>query len=120
MCCRSHLGELRPKFSGKVGSHISISKAPSNNGDVDIARAVAALWFDVVLNVKIVHIVELPAETTRWNDDVNVVRIFLLGARCFELAFVACHGFHRFGLVKMIVPGAGHGFLDTHFPALSR
>jgi len=45
-------------------------------------RAVAALRFDVVLNVEIVHIVELPTETARRDNDVNVMRKFLLGPRC--------------------------------------
>jgi len=43
----------------------------------------AALWFDVVLNVEIVHIIEPPTEPARRDNDVNVMRKFLLDAGCF-------------------------------------
>jgi hypothetical protein len=51
----------------------------------------SALWLDVVLNVKIVHVIEPPTETAGRDDDVNMMRKFLFGARCSELAFVARH-----------------------------
>jgi hypothetical protein len=42
----------------------------------------AALWLDAVLSVKVVHRIEPRTQPTRRDDDVNVVRKFLLDPRC--------------------------------------
>jgi len=51
----------------------------------------SALRLDAVLAVKLVHRVEPGAETTGRDDDVDVVRKFLLDPRCSELTFITGH-----------------------------
>jgi hypothetical protein len=53
--------------------------------------AMATLWLDAVLSVKVIHRIEARAQTARWDDNVNVVRKFLFSPRCSELAFIAGH-----------------------------
>lgn len=43
--------------------------------------AVAALWLDAVLSMKLVHRVKPRTQAARRDDDVDVVRTFLLGPR---------------------------------------
>ena len=45
-------------------------------------RAVAALRFDAVLSMKLIHRVESSAQSTPRDNDVYVVGKFLLGPRC--------------------------------------
>ena len=54
-------------------------------------RAMAALWLDTVLSVKVVHRIEPRTEPTGWDNDVDVVWEHALGLTCFELAFIAGH-----------------------------
>jgi hypothetical protein len=44
----------------------------------------AALRLDAVLNVKVVHRIEPRTQSVRWDEDVNVVREFLLDPGCFS------------------------------------
>lgn len=50
--------------------------------------AVAALWLDAVLSVKVIHCVEPRTQAAGRDDDVNVMRKFVFDPRCSWLAFV--------------------------------
>jgi hypothetical protein len=64
-------------------------QTPANNRAIGSVRTVAALRFDAVRSVKLVHRIESHTQAPGWDDDVNMMRILDLGPRCFELAFVS-------------------------------
>jgi hypothetical protein len=79
----------------------------------------AALRSNAMLGVKLVHCIESPTQAARRDDDVNVVRKFLLGSRCSKLAFVAGHWRPPCVLCEVTVTGR-EGLTMMHQCLLSR
>ena len=76
---------------GKCVRNFQISEAPANNTAIGIVPAMAALRFDAVLGVKVVHGVLLRAEPTRRHNNVYEVREVSFDSLRAGSAFVAGH-----------------------------
>ena len=76
---------------GERGSDGRVTEAPSHDAAVGVVPPVPALRPNAVARVKVVHCVQLGAETSGRNDDVDEVRVLAIDGLRASAAFVAGH-----------------------------
>ena len=83
---------LRRELLGECGGDGRVTEAPSHDAAIGVVPPVPALRPNAASRVKVIHGVQLGAETTGRHGYVHEVRVLALDGPRASAAFVAVHG----------------------------
>ena len=100
---------LRRELLGECGGDGRVTEAPSHDAAIGVVPPVPALRPNAASRVKVIHGVQLGAETTGRHGYVHEVRVLALDGPRASAAFVAVHGMiYAVGRMKDIHRASRH------------